>query len=58
MKYWWEKQKEKLLWAAARALPKEVLLYAFVLVYGADGQAPSADYRIKYNFWKKKHGLK
>lgn len=48
--------KEKLIWWIVSNLPKRILLYAFVYVYGYDGNGLS--FKSKCDYFSEKHGLK
>ena len=42
----------------ATKLPKKLQLWCFVLVYGADMEAPSSEYKTKYEYFKNKYNIK
>lgn len=49
-RWWFDRHMRK-----AFKLKPEVALWAFVRVYGADGQAPDDTYTQKYHFWEAKY---
>jgi len=57
IKYYLGEWSYKFHWWLAWAIPKRAALYAFIRVYGADGEAPCNVYTEKYKTWCAKHNL-
>ena len=58
-KYELKKRIEKFYWWLIRnVLPKKLILFCFVSVYGTDGEAPSSEYSTKYDFWCIEHNIR
>lgn len=48
----------KLLLNIANILPHKIKLWCFILVYGADGNGPTEEYKERYDYYVTKHNLK
>jgi len=55
--WWYWFRKEGLPFWIARHLPKRVMLWAFIIVYGNGFDSPKDDYKQVYDAWVAKHGL-
>ena len=61
MNFNYEKNKliEKIyLFLCSHVLPKRLMLWCFIFVYGSDSECPSDEYKSKYDFWVNKYNIK
>jgi len=56
-KYEYRKRRDKFYLWLTGLMPKRFLLWAFVVVSGADGNCPDPMYKHCYDFWKRKYQL-
>jgi len=58
VKYEYKKRVDNILLSIAVKLPKRLLLWCFIVVYGEDGECPSLEYKYKADYWSNKYNIK
>lgn len=58
LRYEFNKKRDNFYLLIARILPKRLLMWCFIIVYGEDREAPTEEYKYKMDFWCNLWGIK